>query len=89
MSQSGFVEAPEIWSRNTGSTNVLVVGDLNRDGLPDLVVGNGREEVGEYNQILYGNGLGGFLEDGDAIRDSESDTRALALGDVDNDGWAL
>ncbi len=57
-------------------------GDINEDGMLDLVVGN----WGEVNQI-YENKNGKFeLVPGDLIGSDKSHTASLSLGDVDGDG---
>ncbi|MCA9538618.1 MAG: VCBS repeat-containing protein, partial [Myxococcales bacterium] len=61
--------------------SALVVGDLDADGAPDVVVGDT-----DAVQVLYNDGQGG-LDPGPPLPHGESYTEALALADVDADGW--
>ncbi|ARA92824.1 hypothetical protein AWN76_006360 [Rhodothermaceae bacterium RA] len=74
-----------IYSGVTGYGLSVVVSDLNRDGWPDLYVGNDFHE----NDYLYlNNGDGTFTE---AIRDATGHTSRFSMGsdaaDVNRDGW--
>lgn len=63
----------------------LVAGDINGDGFPDLVVGNGSEEINRY---YLNNGtekpFAGVVAGRVGV--DQHSTTAIALGDVDNDG---
>ncbi len=74
-----FDVAPEIYNVPiTVKTGAQVTGDLNHDGIPDVIVGG----IGGV-QVLLGR-KGGGLQLGKTI--SASDPVALALGDLNGDG---
>ncbi len=66
---------------SASSTSSHAFGDLNADGLIDLVIGNLK---GEPNQVLLNTGLGKFEVSQNFSPDT--DTRDLALADLNNDG---
>ena len=86
-------DLPVAWSGegNWGyAGRVLATGDLNADGLNELVVGNQDIDTG-LSWVLYGNATGGLLSDlatslsGEAASDQAG--AALAVGDLDGDGF--
>ena len=86
--------APELWRRtpngfepvgNVGgaAATALAAGDVNRDGFADIITGSGATVV-----LFRNDGAGGFAADTGALGAEGTlvDVRALALGDLDNDG---
>lgn len=70
--------------------NALAVGDVNRDVLPDIVVGNSNEGGGDPANFLWVNDAaspGHFIDRSSTAlpRDAES-TQSVALADLDADG---
>jgi hypothetical protein len=67
-----------------GETSASVsVGDLNGDGLPDIVLGKGRHWP-LFNRVLLNNGHGGFVASN--LGSAADRTYSAALADVDRDG---
>jgi hypothetical protein len=68
------------------STGAVALGDLNGDGYLDLFVANLRaySEGDHRDQIWFNNGQGMFTDSGQRLGDSNSS--AVALGDLDGDG---
>jgi hypothetical protein len=70
-------------------TDSVVVGDINRDGKPDLLVGSYFCSptcfVGRVN-ILLGNGDGTFLDEGTGLYETAGPGARLAIADVNADG---
>ncbi len=65
----------------TGTSNALIVSDINDDGQPDLLIGNNGQ-----NRILINSG-GQFTDETDSRLPLRDDiTQDLELGDVDGDG---
>jgi len=66
----------------TGTTNGLVVADLNRDGAPDLLLANNGQDAAVIN-----DGSGHFRDETEARLPASPDvTQDVELGDVDGDG---
>jgi hypothetical protein len=59
------------------------VGDLNGDGLPDIVLGKGRHWP-LFNRVLMNDGQGGFIANN--LGTAPDRTYSAALADVDRDG---
>lgn len=67
-----------------GETSAGVsLGDLNGDGLPDIVLGKGRHWP-LFNRVLLNDGHGGFV--GSNLGTAPDRTYSAALADVDGDG---
>ncbi len=81
-----FLVAPIILEGNDHATSV-VAGDLNRDGFPDIVIGNGQFERSKI-YLNRGDGSGTFfapiLLDDPALL--HSNAVSAALGDLNGDG---
>ncbi len=66
----------------TGTSNSVVVFDINGDGAPDVLIGNNGQ-----NNLLINDGKGQFKDETKARFGDFSDvTQDLTLGDIDNDG---
>ena len=66
----------------TGTSNSVVVVDINNDGAPDILIGNNGQ-----NNLLINNGKGYFKDETSARFGTFIDvTQDLTLGDIDNDG---
>jgi hypothetical protein len=71
-----------------GATDVvrMAAGDLDGDGAVDLVVGRGATEAAPA-RVLFGDGAGGFATAAAALPEVPFKVRALALRDMDGDGF--
>lgn len=68
----------------SGTTNGLVVADLNADGFPDLILANNGQDA-----LLVNDGTGTFRDETHLRMPSSQDvTQDMELGDVDGDGDA-
>jgi len=73
----------------TGNTSSVVLGDLNNDTYPDLVVAvdGGPNLVYFYDGLATSSTHGDFIDSGQLLDNvSNSNTSSVALGDIDNDG---
>jgi hypothetical protein len=62
-------------------------GDVNLDGIPDLVLGcSGQTPGNNRNLMLLGSGMGSFTEFQETFPDDGGDTRLVKLFDLDLDG---
>lgn len=61
-----------------------VTGDLDADGLPDLIVGVSGIAGGAPDRIYFNDGGGAFVDSG--LQLGAEDTRAVVLIDIDQDG---
>ncbi len=75
----GFA-APVVVAQSAG-TSYVELGDLDRDGLLDLALGQGE---GSPDRILFGVGDRSFVDSGQAL--GAEDTRDIGLADIDRDG---
>ncbi|MFY0591967.1 FG-GAP repeat domain-containing protein [Roseivirga sp.] len=66
----------------TGTSNSVVIYDLNQDGAPDILIGNNGQ-----NNALINNGKGHFKDETkERFGEFIDVTQDLTLGDIDNDG---
>lgn len=66
----------------TGTSNSVVVFDINEDGSPDILIGNNGQ-----NNILINDGKGNFTDETNKRFGDHIDvTQDLTLADIDNDG---
>ncbi|MCP4471446.1 MAG: VCBS repeat-containing protein, partial [Gammaproteobacteria bacterium] len=81
---AGTVIGTDIGS-NTYDTRSIALGDIDNDGDLDVVVGN----ASDTNKLYLNDGSGGFdTGTGTDIGINDvNDTRSIALGDVDGDGY--
>ncbi|WKZ56153.1 MAG: FG-GAP-like repeat-containing protein [Bdellovibrionota bacterium] len=79
----GFIPTGALYTG--GISNSIALGDFNNDGKLDMV--EARSALGGGNMAVYrGNGSGGFGA-GTAVTNGFGNTAALAVGDLNNDGY--
>ena len=67
----------------TGTSNAVLVIDVNQDGHADIIIGNNGQ-----NNILINNGDGQFADETELRLELFKDvTQSLAAGDINNDGY--
>ena len=75
-------------SSEISGTSSVALGDWNKDGHMDVVVGNGNSGASQTNKLYLSNGTGGFdsgtVIDGDGDADS---TTGVVVADLNNDSW--
>eukprot|EP00592_Proboscia_alata_P023596 CAMPEP_0194424146 /NCGR_PEP_ID=MMETSP0176-20130528/23412_1 /TAXON_ID=216777 /ORGANISM="Proboscia alata, Strain PI-D3" /LENGTH=2584 /DNA_ID=CAMNT_0039233745 /DNA_START=230 /DNA_END=7984 /DNA_ORIENTATION=+ len=64
-------------------TESVSVGDVNNDGMLDVIIGNRNKT----NQLLINDGDGNFHNSIDLPGSDFLDTKSVAVGDFNNDGW--
>lgn len=69
---------------DTYDTVCVAVGDVNGDGMPDIVAGNENQP----NTVYFNNGMENPFQGvfGSSVSPNMNTTASLALGDIDNDG---
>jgi hypothetical protein len=68
------------------NTEVIAVGDVNKDSWADIVVGN----INQANQLLLNNGAGGYNNNVDGLVTLPGGfmkTHAIAIADINGDTW--
>lgn len=79
-----FIDGNDHMPADRAHTNGVAVGDLNGDGLPDIVFAN----VGK--NLVYFNGKDGkpgyFYDASDNLPKNDANNRCVAIGDLDGDG---
>jgi hypothetical protein len=76
----GTFQGPSVISANLPALAIRIA-DFNRDGKPDLVVG---ESVG--GEVFFGNGDGTFQSNG-GLGTFDAASYSVAVADVNKDGW--
>ncbi len=72
-------------SLGDGHTEAVATGDLDGDGHPDLVIGNGSNfDIDAPNTVWLNDGTGTFTDTGQSL--GTTHTQDVALADVDGDG---
>ena len=78
--------APATYPAGTGKIDRALAGDVDRDGWPDLVVSHFDPDQGTVT-VLRNGGDGTFSPQRTATYPAGKQASAIALGDLDNDGW--
>ncbi len=84
-SGNGTFARGETYSTETDSSYAVSLGDLNNDGIPDLVTA-GQGTVQGNASVRLGTGKGTFGAMVTTFKTENSSSRAISLGDIDNDG---
>ncbi len=74
------------FSADRHDTFALALGDLNGDGIPDLVVGNSGPAPGAINRIHLHSAPGSPFGEGIDLTSDAHQTRSLAIADINQDG---
>jgi hypothetical protein len=71
-----------------GITSAIAIGDVNADGVPDIVVSGWRNAETDDcpNRVLLNDGKGHFSDTGQQLDEKMNHSHGLALGDLDGDG---
>lgn len=77
--KEGSFKFPDLKDYDYGG---IAVGDINRDGLPDIVIATHMGRI----IVLMNDGHGGFVESAFATEE-KFHSRAIALSDINGDGW--
>ena len=82
---SGHFTQTQTFDHGGMYTYSLSVADLDNDGHPDIIEGNGNTPGHQYNRVFLNNGNGTFADTYQSI--GNKDTYATPIGDLDNDGY--
>lgn len=77
--KGGFTSAPFILPDS--EANAIATADINRDGFPDIILGNKGK-----NTVLINDGKGNFAIENNRLPSDEKTTQDLAFVDVNGDG---
>jgi len=82
-----FIDATSQIPVDESKNRSLALGDVDNDGDLDIFLGNGDDNyMSAYNRLYLNDGNGFFTDASNQIPLEKFGTRALALGDVDDDG---
>lgn len=79
---TGIPDTTPAWSSRDHRTNAIALGDVNTDGIPDLIVG----AFGEQDVIYFGTAAGAF-ETSPGWQTLSHPTMEIALADMNSDGF--